>query len=77
MERDGWPGATDIAFDLIDAETGILLARVGETRKSRKAGDSVMPPEVGPEWVSIWSWAEQTAVDLRQELERVLSEDLG
>ena len=65
----------DIAFDLIDAEAGVLLARVGERRKSQKAGDSVTPPDAGAEWVNIWSWAERAAADLRQELERVLSED--
>jgi hypothetical protein len=65
----------DITFDLIDAETGIILAHLGESRKSRKAGDSVVPPDAGAEWVNIWSWAEQAAADLRQELERVLSED--
>jgi hypothetical protein len=67
----------DIAFDLIDAETGVLLARVGERRKSRKADESVEPPDAGPEWVNIWFWAEQAAADLRRELERVLSEDRG
>ena len=65
----------DISFDLTDAETGVLLARVGENRKSRKAGDSATPPDAGPEWVNIQVWAEQAAADLRQELERVLSED--
>lgn len=65
----------DIAFDLVDAETGILLARVGEARKSRKADESVTPPAAGPEWVDIWVWAEQAAADLRQELERVLGEN--
>ena len=65
----------DIAFVLIDAETGVILARVGESRKSRKAGDSVPPPAAGAEWANIWSWAERAAADLRQELERVLSED--
>ena len=67
----------DFAFDLIDAETGVLLARVGENRKSRKAGESVTPPETGPEWVNIWVWAEQAAADFCEELERVLSEDRG
>lgn len=67
----------DIAFDLIDAETGVLLARVGESRKSRKAGDSVAAPDAGAEWVNIWSWAEQAAADLRAELERILSEGRG
>jgi hypothetical protein len=65
----------DITFDLIDAETGVILARVGESRKSRKASDSVSPPDAGAEWVNIWSWAERAAADLRQELERMLSED--
>ena len=67
----------DITFDLIDAETGILLARIGESRKSRKAGDSVTSPDAGAEWVNIWSWAEKAAADLRQELERILSEGRG
>jgi len=67
----------DISFDLIDADTGVLLVRLGESRRSRKAGDSVMPPDAGPEWVNIRVWAEQAAADLRQELERVLSEDRG
>jgi hypothetical protein len=67
----------DIAFDLIDAETGILLARMGESRKCRKADESVQPPDAGAEWVNIQSWAEQAAADLRRELERVLSEDRG
>jgi len=65
----------DISFDLIDAETGVLLARLGERRKSGKAGNSVTPPDAVAQWVNIWSWAEQAAVDLHQELERVLSED--
>ena len=67
----------DIAFDLIDAETGFILARVGESRKSRKAGDSVAAPEAGAEWVNIWFWAEQAATDLRLELERILSGGRG
>jgi len=36
-----------------------------------------MPRGSGAEWVIIWSWAEQAAADLRQELERVLNEDRG
>jgi len=67
----------DIAFDLIDAETGVILARVGESRKSRKAGDSVAAPEAGAEWVNICFWAEQAAMDFRLELERILSEGRG
>jgi hypothetical protein len=65
----------EIYFDLIDAETGAVLTRVGERRKSRKADDAVPPPGAGAEWVVIWSWAEQAAADFRREVERVLSED--
>lgn len=67
----------NITFDLIDAETGVLLARVGESRKTKKAGDSVAPPDAGAEWVNIWFWAEKAATDFRQELERVLGEERG
>ncbi len=67
----------DITFDLIDAETGVILARVSERRKSRKTDDSAKPPDAGAEWANIWVWAEQAAADLRQELERVLNEDRG
>ena len=67
----------EISFDLIDAETGILLARVGERRKSRKTDDAVTPPDAGAQWVNIWVWAEQAAADLHRELDRVLSKDRG
>lgn len=67
----------DIVFDLIDAETGIILARFGEPRKSGSGRDAVEPPDAGAEWANIWVWAEQAAADLRQELERVLDEDRG
>jgi hypothetical protein len=67
----------NIAFDLIDAETGAILARVGERRKSRKAGDAVAAPDAGPEWVNIWSWADEAAADLRLELDRILNGDQG
>ena len=67
----------DITFDLIDAETGIILARFGEPRKSGSGRDAVEPPDAGAEWANIWVWAEQAAADLRQELERVLDEDRG
>jgi len=66
-----------ILFDLIDAETGVIQARFGEPRKSRKADDSVEPPDAGAQWVSIWTWAEQASTDFHQELERVRNEDRG
>jgi len=64
-----------IVIDLIDAETGIIQARFGEHSKSKKTKDPAAIPDAGVEWVDIWTWAEQAAADLRQELERVLSED--
>ena len=67
----------DITFDLIDAETGVLLARLGERRKSGKADNSVAPPDAGAQWVNIWSWAERATEDFHQELERLLNEDRG
>ena len=66
-----------IVFDLIDGETGIILARFGERRKSGKADDSVAPPDAGAQWVNIWSWAERATEDFHQELERLLNEDRG
>ena len=60
-----------IVFDLIDAETGVIQARFGEPRKSKKADDSVVPPDAGARWVSIWTWAEQAAADFHREFERV------
>jgi hypothetical protein len=66
-----------IVFDLIDAETGVVQARFGERRKSRKGGDSAASPDVGVQWVNIWTWAEQATEDFHQELERVLNEGRG
>jgi hypothetical protein len=67
----------NIVFDLSDGETGVILARFGERRKSGKADDSVAPPDAGAEWVNIWSWADQATADFHQEMERVLTEDRG
>lgn len=66
-----------IFFDMIDAETGVVLARFGERRKSRKSDDSAASPDAGARWVSIWNWAEQATEDFHQELERVLNEGRG
>lgn len=63
-----------IIFDLIDAETGIIQARFSEHSKSKKAKDPMMPPEAGAQWVNIWTWAEQAAADLHQELERMVNQ---
>jgi len=63
-----------IMFDLIDAETVIIQARFSEHSKSKKAKDPMMPPEAGAQWVNIWTWAEQAAADLHQELERMVNQ---
>ena len=63
-----------IIFDLIDAETGIIQARFSEHSKSKKAKDPMMPPEAGAQWVNIWTWAEQAAADLHQELKRMVNQ---
>jgi hypothetical protein len=67
----------DISFDLIDAETGVVQARFGERRQSRKGGDSAAPPEAGKQWMNSWTWAERATEDFHQELERLLNEDRG
>lgn len=60
-----------IVFDLIDAETGVIQARIGERRKSRRADDSAAPPDVPVEWTNVCAWAEHAAADLSLELDRV------
>ena len=67
----------NITIDLIDAESGVIQARFGEHRKSKKKNDSVTIPAAGAEWTNIWVWAELAATDLRRELIRVLGEDRG
>ena len=66
-----------ITFDLIDAETGAILVRVSERRKSGKDEGSAPPEDLDVRWGKVCTWAEAAAVDLRQELERVQSEDGG
>ena len=63
-----------IVFDLIDAETGVIQARIGERRKSGKVDDSVATTDVSVEWTNVCAWAEHAAADLSQELERVRNE---
>lgn len=64
-----------IVFDLIDAETGVIQARIGERRKSRRAEDPTSSTETDLRWANICAWAEHAAADLRRELERVHSEE--
>lgn len=58
-------------IDVVDAETGIIQARFGEFSRSKKVKNPVEVPDAGAQWVNISIWAEQAAVDLRLELERV------
>lgn len=60
-----------IVFDLIDGETGVIQARVGERRKCRppKSDDSI-DVNLGS-WSSAAGWAEVAVSDLCQELKRV------
>jgi len=66
-----------IVFDLIDGETGVIQARVGERRKCRppKGGDSV-DVNLGS-WSSAAGWAQLAVSDLCQELKRVRGEGSG
>ena len=64
----------NIIIDVIDAESGLIQARFGESSKSKKVKDPVQIPDAGMQWVSIWNWAEQAAAEFRQELERVRGE---
>jgi hypothetical protein len=60
-----------VVFDLIDAETGVLQARVGERRRSRRAKGVEVPEGVGERWVQVFELAESAAIDLRTELDRL------
>lgn len=67
-----------IVFDLIDAESGAIVARIGE-RRSCEGGASTAPESTDGEkwlWSSIDAWFERAAADLRHELERVRTHEL-
>ena len=65
----------NIVFDLVDAESGVIQARIGERRKCRREDGSVAPDEIEPRWIDVCTWAKDAASDLRDELERVRSEN--
>ena len=70
--KDGEPALTvsqgTIVFDLIDGETGIIRARVGERRKCR-AAKGATPTVEGP-WPNVASWAASATADFCEELAR-------
>lgn len=65
-----------IVFDLIDGETGVIQARMGERRKCRVPKDT-SPDDENGSWSSAAGWAQLAASDLCQELKRVLEEGSG
>jgi hypothetical protein len=68
--RDAEPTVSQgtIVFDLIDAETGSIVARVSERRKVKRVKSEDSAVEPGP-WADVEAWAESAAQDLRHELE--------
>lgn len=56
-----------IVFDLVDGETGVIQARMGERRKCPTAKES----EITEPWPNVSGWAEVAVGDLGRELERM------
>lgn len=63
-------GEGTIVFDLIDAETGTVLARVGERRGIRRVGATVDGGDKTMLWPDISRWAQKAASDLLRQIER-------
>lgn len=72
-EPDPFSVQGTIVFDLIDAETGVIQARVSQRRKSRHEKEATAASDVDLRWVDVCVWAEAAASDLREELERLQS----
>lgn len=67
-------GSGVIFFELIDAETGVIQARVAERRniqpQSRMNTVSRMPANANTVWIEVERWAREQAQKLRKELEK-------
>lgn len=67
-------GEATLVFDLIDAETGVIQARVGERRVIQPPGQSrelsTMPANSATVWADVEMWASQVARDLRVALDK-------
>jgi len=58
----------NIVFDLIDGETGVILARFGERRRCQRPRGTEEPADA---WPLAEAWAGAAAADLCRELERL------
>ena len=67
-------GEATFLFELIDSETGVIQARVGERRRiqprSRMQGVSSVPANSSTVWAEVKIWADQLAEDFRRALEK-------
>ncbi len=59
-----------IVFDLIDGETGVIQARLGERRKCQPSKYVSSTGSTGP-WPCAGDWTEDAVTDLCQELKRI------
>jgi len=62
-----------IVFDLIDSETGVIQARLGERRKCQPSKYASSTDSTGP-WPCAGAWTEDAVTDLCQELVKVRNE---
>jgi hypothetical protein len=67
-------GSGVIFFELIDAETGVIQARVAERRniqpQARMQSVSMVPANANTVWIDVERWAREQAQKLRKELEK-------
>jgi hypothetical protein len=67
-------GSGVIFFELIDAETGVIQARVAERRniqpQSRMQSVNTMPTNANTVWIEVERWAREQAQKLRKQLEK-------
>ncbi len=67
-------GEATIVFELIDAETGVIQARVGERRRIQAPGRmhqvNTQPANSATIWNDVKLWANDVAQTLRRELEK-------
>lgn len=60
-----------IVFDLIDGETGVIQARMGERRKCRPPKNASSSLDAAGSWPCAGAWTELAVTDLCRELRRV------